>query len=372
MSTPSSVFLFGTLCDPALLEIVAGEPLSTRPATLSGSAVFWAKDQSFPIIIESAGRSAQGLLIEPSPAAKDRLDFYEFGFGYHLQPRTVVTDGGECEALVYFPEPGLWPLGAPWSLTDWQAEFGTLTREAARDYIEFHGRKSPEAAAQLFGQVRTRAASRLRARTTPTPNAFDPAPTREDVAINTRNRPVMDFFDVIEERLQFQTFAGARSAEVQRISLIGGDAVTVLPYDPASDKVLVIRQFRHGAYSRGDHNPWCVEPAAGRIDPFETPEDAALRELREETGVTARNLHRIASYYPTPAAVSEHLTSYVATCDLTGRDGHIGGLAGENEDIMSHVISFKLLMEMVHSGAANTGPLVMSALWLQAERHRLT
>ena len=371
MTSHSTVFLYGTLCDLTLLEIVAGEAVQASPATLGNHAVFWAKDQSFPIIVEVDGETAEGILVEISAAAKARLDFYEVGFGYYLLPCTVVQGEVETAAEAYFAKPRRWTPGALWSLTDWQSEFGILTREAAGDYIGLYAKKTPQEAARLFGQVRNRAASRLRARMSPSPSAFDPSPTREDVAIKSSHRPLMDFFDVVEETLQFQTFAGGRSNEVQRISLLAGDAVTVLPYDPATDQVLVIRQFRHGAFSRGDANPWCVEPAAGRIDPFETPEDAALRELREETGVVARDLHRIASYYPTPAAVSEHLTSFVATCDLSGKDGHIGGLAGENEDIMSHVIPFSSLMDLVQSGAANTGPLVLSALWLQNERHRL-
>lgn len=371
MTTPISVFLYGTLCDLELLEIVAGEALPTTAATLPDHAVYWVKDKSFPIVKPQSGSISHGLLISVSPEAKARLDFYEVGFGYDLRPCQVNVSGRTQTAEVYFPEQDRWTPGAPWSLADWQAKFGTLTREAARDYIRLAGQKTPEAAAALFEPIRNRASSRLRARATPTPVAFQPAPSRMNVTTHSSSRPLVDFFEVLEEILQFQTFAGSQSAKVQRISLIGGDAVTVLPYDPASDHVLVIRQFRHGAFSRGDENPWCVEPAAGRIDPYETPEQAALRELREETGVIARVLHRIASYYPTPAAFSEHLTSYVATCDLSGKDGFVGGLAGENEDIMSHVIPFNSLMEMVQSGAANTGPLVMSALWLQNERHRL-
>ena len=371
MTAPSRVCLYGTLCDPELLDIVAGEAVTQTPATCADHSVFWAKDQSFPIVMQASDGSAEGLLISVSPEVKARLDFYEIGFGYYLHACSVSAAGIAQAAEIYYPHAGRWTPGAPWSLHDWQTEFGALSREAAREYMRLFGLKQPDDAAALFGQIRGRAASRLRARHQPSPHAFAPSQTRQNVTTHTSSRPLQDFFDVVEETLQFQTFAGSKSAVVQRISLIGGDAVTVLPYDPVSDTVLVIRQFRHGAFSRGDENPWCVEPAAGRIDPFETPEEAALRELREETGVIARELHRIASYYPTPAAVSEHLTSYVATCDLSDKDGHIGGLEGENEDIMSHVIPFNSLMDMVQSGAANTGPLVMSALWLQNNRHQL-
>ena len=371
MTDTCALFLYGTLCDLDLLEIVAGEHLSTEPASLADHAVFWADGQSFPVIVRSRGAITHGILIEATKAAKARLDFYEIGFGYRLAPCEVEVNGGRRTVKVYDPEPELWPRGARWSLTDWQTRFGILSREAAQDYMRLCGRKSPQEAAALFSQVRGRAASRLRAQNVPTPVAFEPSPSRDGVIIHSSHRPFVDFFDLVEENVQFQTFAGMHSAQVQRITLIGGDAVTVLPYDPATDSVLIIRQFRHGAYSRGDLNPWCVEPAAGRIDPFETPEDAALRELHEETGVVPRSLHRIAGYYPTPAAVSEHLTSFVATADLTESDGRIGGLAGENEDIMSHVVPFETLMKMVESGAANTGPLVLTAFWLQSARHTL-
>ncbi len=372
MTPHPPIFLYGTLCDLELLEIVAGERLSPEPAALRDHKVYVAKGQSFPVIEGSVGDVTAGLIVRPSTAAMLRLDFYEVGFGYDLATCVVEVAGQDVDAKFYSPEPGRWDHGPPWSLTTWQSEFATLIRETACDYINLCGRKSPQEAAALFPQVRARAASRLRARNSPSPVAFEPTPTRDAVQIRTSHRPFVDFFDVLEERLQFQTFAGGLSAEVQRISLLGGDAVTVLPYDPATDEVLVIRQFRHGAYSRGDLNPWCIEPPAGRLDPLETSEEAALRELKEETGLSARKLHQIASYYPSPAAFSEHLTSFVATADLSAHDRTLGGLAAEHEDIMSHVIPFTTLMEMIQSGAANTGPLVLSALWLQGERHSLT
>ena len=158
---------------------------------------------------------------------------------------------------------------------------------------------------------------------------------------------------------------------MERSRFLGGDAVTVLPYDPARDAVLVIRQVRHGAFARGDGNPWCVEPPAGRLDPGETAEEAARRELAEEAGLSPIRLIEIARYYPTPGAFSEHLTSFVAICDLAGRDGQVSGVAQEAEDIMSHVVPLDAVLAAIPTGQVNTAPLILTALWLRANRHIL-
>lgn len=69
------------------------------------------------------------------------------------------------------------------------------------------------------------------------------------------------------------------------------DAVVVFPFLIGSDahlpvQVILIRQFRPTV------GKWVVELPAGLIDADETPEAAASRELREETGFTAwRVLH---------------------------------------------------------------------------------
>jgi hypothetical protein len=81
-------------------------------------------------------------------------------------------------------------------------------------------------------------------------------------------------------------------------------------------------------------------------------------------------LHLAARYYPTPGAVSEYLFSYVASADLAGKDGTIGGVDGEAEDIMSHVIPLDEALGMIETGAINTGPLILSLNWLALNRER--
>jgi nudix-type nucleoside diphosphatase (YffH/AdpP family) len=161
------------------------------------------------------------------------------------------------------------------------------------------------------------------------------------------------------------------SATVTRAALVAGDAATVLPYDPAADTVLLIEQFRFGPWVRGDLRPWTLEPVAGRIDPGESPEEAVRREAREEAGIGLDRLEKVAAYYPTTGAVSEYVHSFVGLCDLAGRAGTVAGSEAEDEDILSHVISFARLMDLVASGEAENGPLLLSAFWLAANRGRL-
>jgi 8-oxo-dGTP pyrophosphatase MutT (NUDIX family) len=122
---------------------------------------------------------------------------------------------------------------------------------------------------------------------------------------------------------------------------------------------------------RGDRRPWSLEPVAGRIAPGETPEATAHRESLEETGLALRRLELVARYYPSPGAVSEYLHSYVGIADLPDGAEGIGGEAGEHEDIRSIVLPFEALMELLASGEAENGPLILSAQWLAAHRSRL-
>ncbi len=192
-----------------------------------------------------------------------------------------------------------------------------------------------------------------------------------DVAVLTRAERFAGFFAVEEQGLRFRRFDGTLSDPVNREAFVSGDAVTVLPYDPVRDRVLLIEQFRVGPHLRGDANPWQLEAIAGRIDDGETAEATAIREAKEEAGIEINRLVPIAGYYPTPGAVTEFLYSYLALVDLP--DSAIGtfGLATESEDIWVHLVSFDRLMELCASGEVGNAPTLLSALWLARERPTL-
>jgi ADP-ribose pyrophosphatase len=83
-------------------------------------------------------------------------------------------------------------------------------------------------------------------------------------------------------------------------------AVVIVAIDDEKN-VLLVRQFR---YAAGKH---LLELPAGGIDPGETPEIAAQREMQEETGYVPGTLECLGGFYSAPGYASEYLHLFLAT-----------------------------------------------------------
>jgi nudix-type nucleoside diphosphatase (YffH/AdpP family) len=320
-----------------------------------------------PDLIRSPGAAVIGAVVEGlSETDLARIDFYEAVFGRRRDRIALPFPEGE-EAVFWRGDAS---LGGPeWRINAWSEREGPLAVAVAGDVMALRGEVPPEEVARRYRLMDVRGASRLRA--TGGGTEVRRAAVPEDVRVARRRQPYAHFFAVEEYDLRFRRFDGGESGEINRAAFISGDAVTVLPYDPWRDRVLLIEQFRAGPFARGDDQPWQLEAIAGRIDPGETAEETARREAREEAGLDLGELLAVASYYPSPGAKSEFLYSFCALTDLP--DGCAGtfGLAEEAEDIRGHLVPFDRLMALVESGEAGNAPLILTALWLQRERPRL-
>jgi ADP-ribose pyrophosphatase len=110
---------------------------------------------------------------------------------------------------------------------------------------------------------------------------------------------------------------------------------------------------------------------AGRVDPGETPDQAAHREAGEEAGLVLRHLERISSSYPSPGSTSEFFHIFVGLCDLPDRSADLGGVASEDEDIRSHILPFAQFQDLLDRDLLTVGPLVLAGHWLARHRARL-
>ena len=367
----TDLFFFGTLCHMPLLHAVLGRDADAVPAVMHEFSVFWVQHQAFPMILPTAGGVAQGVLVRGlGPDDLARLDFYTGSYSVEKRQMQVVSAEGAARATVYFPDSSVWVAGRPWHIADWAARWGDTVTATAGDVMALMGAPEAGSIAGRRGQMLVRGAARVRAGL-PGPTSLRRQMAAGDVVVQARHYPYANFFSVEEYDLSYRRFDGTMSRVVNRATFISGDAVTVLPYDPVRDRVLLIEQFRAGPFARGDANPWQLEVIAGRIDPGESADDAARREAVEEAGLVLGDLLPVAGYYPTPGAKAEFLYSYVALCDLPDDCAGVFGVDGEAEDIRGHLVSFDRLMELVTSGEASNAPVVLTALWLQRERGRL-
>ena len=83
-------------------------------------------------------------------------------------------------------------------------------------------------------------------------------------------------------------------------------AVCILPLTDDGEVVLE-RQFRY------PYHRVITEIPAGKLNsPDEDPREAALRELREETGIVPGELIDLGAYYGSPAIMGENIRMYLA------------------------------------------------------------
>jgi 8-oxo-dGTP pyrophosphatase MutT (NUDIX family) len=97
-----------------------------------------------------------------------------------------------------------------------------------------------------------------------------------------------------------------RTGATKRFSLVEAvDWINVIAVTPGG-QVVLIRQFRIGA------NEVCLEIPGGMVDPGETPAQAAVRELAEETGYTSTHWELLGKLSPNPAFQTNWLYTYLA------------------------------------------------------------
>lgn len=135
-------------------------------------------------------------------------------------------------------------------------------------------------------------------------------------------------------------FPDGTIGELEMIRHSGASAVVpLMDAEKADPDVVLIRQYRYVT------NGYLYEIPAGRLDPDESPEECAERELREETGYSARRLRRLTTIYTTPGFTDEQIHIFVAQ-DLSG-----GVASREPDEFMElHPIPLSRAVAMVRSG----------------------
>jgi ADP-ribose pyrophosphatase len=115
--------------------------------------------------------------------------------------------------------------------------------------------------------------------------------------------------------------------------------------------VMLIRQYRYPVVKV------FYEVPAGKIDPGEKPRQTALRELKEETGITCKNLQYLAPFHPAIGYSDEVIHLFCAwNLDETKPQ------ADEDEFLQMYKTSFAEAVKMVHEGKIDDGKSMINIL----------
>jgi len=127
----------------------------------------------------------------------------------------------------------------------------------------------------------------------------------------------MDYFKKVEEQTFFESFHvtgkkdlledknGARFDYYYAVAPGGALVIPVL----SDGRIALVYQYRYLQDKKGYEFP------RGAINPDESPNDAAMRELTEETGCVASDLIKVGTFHPSPPNVKDTIHVFVAEAD---------------------------------------------------------
>lgn len=191
----------------------------------------------------------------------------------------------------------------------------------------------------------------------------------DQVRLETKESLFSGFLKLYRYTLRHALFRGGWSQSLDREVVVRPPSVGVVLYDPNSDTVVLVEQFRAGPVASND-DPWLLEVVAGISEPGESLDEVALREVKEEANCSVQHLIPVTDFYVSPGATNEKLKLYCGIVDASNAGG-IHGLDAEGEDIKVHVIPLGEAYNMVQGGRIANAPAVIALQWLKLHHHEL-
>ena len=187
----------------------------------------------------------------------------------------------------------------------------------------------------------------------------------------------MDLPKIISQKTVFNDVLRIEKAEIQsgenkysRLRVNRQEAATVLLFNTETKKIILTKQFRYAISDRVKEPVF--ELLAGKVDPDETPLQAAIRETEEEVGykVKEKNIQLLVSCFASPGYTSEKFYVYYATVDNSDKTSNGGGLEHENEDIQIIEIDPEEFNEILISGKIEDSKTYVAGLFMMQQQKK--
>lgn len=191
----------------------------------------------------------------------------------------------------------------------------------------------------------------------------------DDIEVKNKENVFKGYVTVDRYRLRHRLHRGGMSDVLDREVVERGHVSAVLPVDFTRDRVVLIEQFRVGAFA-AQQEPWLVECVAGIIELNETAEQVARREAWEEAGCRLETLIPVQRFFTSPGALTEKVQLFCGVTDSHGIGG-VHGAEHEGEDIKVHVVPIVKAFDMMDRGEIKNAITLIALQWLRIHYHDL-
>ena len=166
--------------------------------------------------------------------------------------------------------------------------------------------------------------------------------------ISRRATRMSPWVEIIEREVEF-----SQGAPAEVYHAVGqADYLAIVARTPEG-LIPIVRQYRPAI----ERFTW--ELPAGLVDAEESPEAACTRELMEETGFAARNVHSLGTYAPCTARLSNQVHSFFVEAGERGEPSEAG--------IEVRLVSPVELAALIRSGEfvlqLHIGALLLAGMW---------
>lgn len=154
----------------------------------------------------------------------------------------------------------------------------------------------------------------------------------------------------------------AANTESTAFMIDAPDWVTIIPKIEQDGKeyFVMVRQYRHGSMSITTEFP------AGTLEQGEEPEEAALRELEEETGYRAGKLTWLGSVNPNPAFLTNTFTAFLAEELVSTGIQNLD----EHEYVNYMLVPVEEVIERMGTGEYTNGTMMIALMYYMREAGR--
>lgn len=175
----------------------------------------------------------------------------------------------------------------------------------------------------------------------------------EEKTINTESLYKGKIIDLEVQEVQLPNGAFSKREIVNHPGAVAVICIT------EENKMVMVRQYRKALRKS------IIEIPAGKLDPGETPENCAKRELEEETGIIAGSLIKCDSFYTSPGFANELVYVFEAE-DLSAGKIH----TDEDEFVVRIDVTLSEAKDLIKNGEIHDAKTIYAIQYWELKLHK--